>query len=134
MEEKIQENLSEISELREAAENHQITHEMLIQNLGNQSSKDCIPDSLKQFMRKNAAKALEAVQKTEVAIKNLQAENWELSMVHMEKTLNEVQVTVENGGWKEDEDDHTQCLTYRDWKMGFGDHSKCVYVKCSTAT
>ena len=131
MEEKIQENISEISELREAAENHQSTHEMLLKNLGDQSG---IPESLRQFTRKNAAKALEAVQKTEVAIKNLQAENWELSMVHMEKTLNEVQVTVENGGWKEDEDDHTQCLTYRDWKMGFGDHSKCVYVKCSTAT
>ena len=88
-------------------------------------------------MRTNAGKALEASRSSEAAYKILQSQNVTISMVLLEKRMNEVQVTVENEGQKNDVregEEHSQCLTYRDSNMGIGDHtnSSCSYVAWST--
>ena len=87
-------------------------------------------------MRTNAGKALEASRSSEAAYKSLQSQNVAISMVLLEKRLNEVQVTVKNEGPKEvkDGEEHSQCLTYRDSNMGIGDHtnSSCSYIAWST--
>ena len=134
MEEKIQANTAEIAELREAAEKHQSTHEMMVNNLRNHSSE--IPDSLKRFMRDSAFKAREAVMQTEANIKDLQNENLSMTMLTMERRLNEVQVKVEHEGpiVVTEGSDHSQCLTYKRCKMRLSDHSHCKYVKWSAAT
>ena len=115
--------------MKEAAEKHQSTHEMLVKNL---CIDDCIPESLIQFMRKNAMKALEAVRKHKLAGEVLESENDELISKVIERMQNRVEEddSREDGGWGkvEDENDHSQCCS----KMGHGDHSKCVYVKWSS--
>ena len=120
--------------MKEAAERHQSTHEMLVKSIGGQSGKsDSIPEAMRQFLIKNAAKALEAVRANQLACEILESEIDSLvSMVLAKRNEMEVEESLEEE--KEEEEEHSQCLSYRYWKMGYGDHSQCVYVPWSTAT
>ena len=120
LEDKIQENNLEIAQFKEAVERHRSTHEMLV--FRDQFCNDhCIPEVMKQFMVKNAAKALQSVRDHTAAYKIRESENEELLMAVAERRLNGMKVDS-----KPKDAAHGQCLLDASWKVAEDDHSKCL--------
>ena len=121
MEDKIRKNNLGIAQLKESAERYRSHHERLVKSLGDPfCNKHCIPEFMVKYTAKNASNALEAMKERVAAVRVLESENQELSMVVTERRLNGMKVD------SQPKDTHSKCLLDTNWKMADDDHSQCL--------
>ena len=120
MEDIINENNLGIAQLKESAERYRSSHARLVKSLGDPfCNKHCIPELMREYTARNAAKASEAVGERVAAMRILESENAELSMTIAERRLNGMKVDSPK-------DAHDKCLLDPEWKMADDDHSHCL--------
>ena len=121
MQDRINENNLGIAQLKESAERYRSIHERLVKSLGDPfCNTHCIPDLMREYTARNAAKASEAVGERVAAMRILESENAELSMTIAERRLNGMKVD------SKPKDAHSKCLLDPEWKMADDDHSHCL--------
>ena len=91
MEAKMRENEIDITDYRLAAEKHRHAHNMFVKSLGQPRDNYC-PELMQQFLARNAAKAIEAMQQCEAAFKMREGENEELLMAITQRRMSEMKV------------------------------------------
>ena len=113
--------------MKESLERHRQTHERLMKVIGDPfCNADCVPEFMREYTARHAARALEAVAERRAAIRILESDNEELKLAIAERRLNGMRVDSPKVNRDSPKDALSKCLLDPEWKMADDDHSKCL--------